>query len=163
MNETLKPVRTREDCFSWVTNEQLELELFAAFRGARKYYEDYDFSSDLDDGFDKLIEGTILAESDGLPVASRETFLHLFLMFFVWRVRALSERSGVDFSDGDLGLPMGMNTALEAIKTSAWHPWLNASVKQVTITAEQFKSLPPDVQMVMRKIAKSGKPFIEKL
>ena len=163
MIEKLKPVRTRLDCMDWLTEKDVDLEIYAALRGAQKYYEDFDFSSGLDDGFDSLIEGTVISKTHGEPVVDRECFLETVVMFIAWRLWALGERKGVHVHSFDVDLPPGMETAMQALKTSPWHPWLNATVKEVNITPEQFKALPPDVQKLMRKIAKSGKPFIEKI
>ena len=163
MNEKLKPVQTRKDCIEWLDKNELDGDLFAAYRGAQKYFEDYDFSSDPPNGFDKLNDGTVVSEAHGEPVVNRQSFLETFLMFFVWRVRGTAERLGVPLKYLELDYPPDAKTFDQAIKNTHWEPWLSATVTSVRITKEQFKTLPLHVQNAARKAAKSGKVFVEKI
>ncbi|MES2362887.1 MAG: hypothetical protein V4646_13980 [Pseudomonadota bacterium] len=150
MNEALKPVRTREDCFSWLNLRDIDIEVFAAVTGAQKYFRERQIE-------EELIPETVLCKDDGTPYIDRSAFLETVVMFIAWRLWALGERNGVGVESGDIGLPSNIDpqTAMQALKTSHYAPWVGGKVR--TITDAEFKTLPKDMQRAMRAAAKSGK------
>lgn len=131
----LPPVRTRGDCFDWVNEEDVQLEVWTAFRGAVRYFMDYDFDSDVREASGPpghpgagLIPGTVLCEDDGQPWQDRSHFLQVLLTGIVWRLEALAERRGVALGgehgyDGEFKPPLRggrMLTASEALADQSW-------------------------------------------
>lgn len=45
----MNPVRTREDCFDWLTMDEVQTEAFAAYVGAKRYFETHDFAAETRD------------------------------------------------------------------------------------------------------------------
>lgn len=156
MIEQLKPARTREECINWLNLRDVDLEVFAAFTGAEKYFLEHDFSKDVLDGAGPCIPNTVVSMShEGeVPVTSRDAFLETVLLFVTWRILALAERAGVSLDSLDISLPPGCDSAREALQTSYWAPWLGGQVR--TITEAEFKTLPKEMQRTMKAAARSG-------
>lgn len=101
---TLKPARTREECINWLTLEEVEKEVFAAFVGAQSHTRHWDFANDAaEQGPESVLEpGTVVAASDGQLWWSRSQFLEYMAVGIVWRLEALAKRKGVDLFDFDV-------------------------------------------------------------
>lgn len=151
---SLKPVRTREDCFNWLTLEEVEREVFGAFIGAKRHFQTYDFAAESRESefpSDHLPPGEIV-HSDGSPYVGRDSFMELLIAGVVWRLEALAERRNVDLPHRELvGLlegPSGCKTAAERLA----HPLYKCLGGEVIeLTADQLTP-------AQRKAIKAGKP-----
>jgi hypothetical protein len=134
---SLPPVRTREDCFSWVTETELQDELWAAYRAAVRHYREFDFEAECiadsagEPVANSFITGTLISTLDGRPWAGRGSFFTLLLSLVVWRFEALAERRGVSYDPclsppGDL--PAGCATASDVFKHPFFGPILGGPV-----------------------------------
>lgn len=134
----LKPVRTREDCFDWLTEDEVQTEVWAAFRGARRFCLDEDFdSANLDVGGGGLLEGTVLDKVDGVPHIDRSYFLGRLMDFIFWRIAALAEARGVLVDDNPC-LPMGdeEETIRERIAAHVWGKYAGGEVRTYQFKTE---------------------------
>lgn len=98
----LPPVVTRQDCHSWLSEEDVQTEVWAAYRGAVRHTDQCDFADLLGDMGQQtpLPPGSVLAD-DGTACWDRGAFLDYLAAGIVWRLRALAERRGVDLSRFD--------------------------------------------------------------
>lgn len=141
---SLPPVCTREDCFSWVTETELQDELWAAYRAAVRHYRTHDFGAELaeflagDSEVDGLIPDTVLRQSDSRPWVNRSSFWDTLVHLVVWRILALGESKGV-FTDSSnmMDLPPGCSTASEVFEHPYWGPVLGGLVQTLTFDSEQ--------------------------
>lgn len=127
----LKPVVTREDCFDWLTEDELQTEVWAALRGARRYFLEEDFhAASVESGGAGLREGTVLDLADGRPQVDRGAFLDMLMELIYWRVAALAEKRGVTGSENP-ALPMGEEgqTIRERMEAHAWASYIGGEVK----------------------------------
>lgn len=156
----MNPVRTREDCFDWLTMDDVQTEAFAAYVGAKRYFETHDFAAETRDASphaeDHVQPGGI-TYADGSTYVGRGQFLEHMLLGVVLRLEALAERKGVDLFGYDLAEalsgPVGCKTALEKLA----HPAYSHLAGEVyTITDEQMDALPE----TQRTALKAGKPAV---
>lgn len=155
----MNPVRTREDCFDWLTMDEVQTEAFAAYVGAKRYFETYDFAAEMNDSpyaADHVQPGGI-THADGSAYVGRGEFLEHVLLGLVWRLEVLAERKGVDLSGCVLAEalpgPVGCKTAAEKLA----HPAYSHLAGEVyTITDEQMDALPE----AQRTALKAGKPAV---
>ncbi len=144
----LPPVRTREDCFTWITEDELQSELWAAFNSAVRHYREFDFEADCiadsagEPVLNSFVKGTLITTLDGTPWADRRSFFAILLNLVVWRFQALAERKGVFpdffmFPPGDL--PDGCLTASDVFKHDFFGPILGGLVQTLTFDSEQAK------------------------
>lgn len=152
MNE-LKPVRTREDLFGWLSLEDVEKEVFAAYVGAKQHALKHDFEADarVDYADDPLMPGTVLFK-DGTPWHDRSDFLEYMLCGIVWRLEALAERKGValdrlNMSDAVQG-PPGCPKAVDKLAHPRWN-YLAGEVQ--TITKAEIDAMPPAQRKAMKQ------------
>ena len=89
----LPPVVTRQDCYSWLSEEDLQAEVWVALRGAIRYMQEEDFS-DPGDGV-SLQPGTVLDASDGQPRVDRAYFFGQLIEFVYWRLHRYAEAQGL--------------------------------------------------------------------
>lgn len=158
MNTALKPVRTREDCIDWLTMEEVEKEVFAAFVGAQRHARTWDFNQDAVDLDPKcaLQPGTVL-QADGQPWWSRAEFLRYMAVGIVWRLEALAKRKGVDDLDrfdvaGALGAPAFKQDGF----ADPYFAFLGGEVH--TISNVDIESMPPAQRKAFKAAMKAGKP-----
>lgn len=97
----MKPVATFADCFDWLTIEEVQAEVLAAFQGARRHALEYDFAADAREIGVPLQPGAVL-DDDGNPWWGRMQFIEYMAAGIVWRLKALAKRKGVDVSDFDV-------------------------------------------------------------
>lgn len=157
MNE-LQPVRTREDLFAWISLEDVEREVFAAYVGAKQHALKHDFEADAraDYGDNPLVAGTILFK-DGSPWHDRHHFLEYMLCGIVWRLEALAERKGVDLEHLDMSnAVVGPTGSLKAADKLA-HPYWNYLAGEVqTITKADIEAMPPAQRKAMKQALKAS-------
>lgn len=103
INAPLQPARTREDCIGWLTLEEVEREVFAAFVGAQRHTRTWDFERDaLDLDPDCALQpGTVVSVS-GDPWWDRAQHLEYMLAGVVWRLVSLAESKGVKASASEV-------------------------------------------------------------
>jgi len=74
----MNTVRTREDCFDWLTMDEVQTEAFAAYVGAKRYFETHDFAAETRDDSphaeDHVLSGGI-TYADGSAYVGRGQFL----------------------------------------------------------------------------------------
>lgn len=142
----LPPVRTREDCFSWITEDELQSELWAAYRSAVRHYREFDFEADCiadsagEPVLNSFVKGTLITTLDGTPWAGRQSFFALLLSLVVWRFEALAERKGVSYDPcllppGDL--PAGCKTASDVFKHDFFGPILGGLVQTLEFDSKR--------------------------
>lgn len=149
----LEPVRTREDCVSWITLQEIEREVFGAYVGAKMRTLKHDFEADarVDYADDPLVPGTILFQ-DGTPWTDRADFLEYMLCGIVWRLEALAERKGVDLSRLDMGeAVVGPVDCLKAVDKLAHPEWNYLAGEVQTITKAEIEAMPPAQRKAMKK------------
>lgn len=68
-------VRTREDCFDWLTMDEVQTEAFAAYVGAKRYFETHDFAAETRDNSPHTVDHVRnLAVSHTLTGVNRPEF-----------------------------------------------------------------------------------------
>lgn len=101
----LNPVRTREDCLSWIDYAEVEQEVFGAFVGAQQHTRKFDFAAFHADASgndpDFVMEPDTVLFSIGGTAWDRSSFLEYLAAGIVWRLEALAKRKGVDLADFD--------------------------------------------------------------
>ncbi|MPT05680.1 MAG: hypothetical protein E2582_15880 [Delftia sp.] len=150
---SLKPVRTREDCISWLTLEDVEREVFGAFIGAKRHAQKFDFAAYHADasGSDPAYElqaDTVLF-SDGQPAWDRAEFLQYLAAGIVWRLEALAKRKGVDLEQFDPASLIASPAFASEGFSAPYFAYLGGEV--LDVTADQLTA-------AQRKALKSGKP-----
>lgn len=159
---TLPPVRTREDCHAWLSQRDVDAELWAAFMGARAWvnHDDFElealaFDSEYGGGHE-LMAGTVIDKFDGKPWVTRESYLENLIWFMTLRLRALGERYGVNVNPENLPLlPPGSRTASEALQHPFWGKW--AGVKVTTITDADIAKMGPKDRELVEAAIRAGK------
>lgn len=139
----LPPVRTREDCFSWVVEADLEVEVWAAFRAAVRHYKTYDFEAECasraaEEGrVDGFIPDTVLCRSDGEPWVGCASFWDDLVHLVLWRVLAYGERKGVTSDSFDFDLPSDCLTASDVFKHPYWGPILGGEASTMVFKTKR--------------------------
>ncbi len=159
---TLPPVRTREDCHAWLSQREVDTEVFGAFFGARAWLKHDDFELEALDcdvefgGGHELIAGTIIDKFDGGPWVTRETYFENLIWFITLRLRALGERYGVEIDPSHLSmLPPGSRTATKALEHPFWGKWVGGRV--TTITDADIAKMAPKDRKLLEAAIRAGK------
>lgn len=158
INAPLRPARTRDDCVSWLTLEEVEQEVFGAFVGAQRHTRTWDFERDaleLDPDF-ALQPGTVMS-ANGEPWWSRERYMEYMLAGVVWRLVALAERKGVKASVSEVADTLRAPVfEQEGFKAPYFAP-MGGEVQ--TITDADIEALPVAQQEALKAAIRTGKPF----
>lgn len=137
---SLKPVRTREDCFNWLTLEEIEREVFGAFVGARSHARNWDFNKDAEEmGPECALQPGTVVQATGHVWHDRADFLSYLSAGIVWRLEALAKRKGVDLADFDAAGYLSANSC-ECLESTPYFKYLGGEVLDVTadqLTAAQ--------------------------
>lgn len=158
----MNPVRTREDCINWLTLEEVDQEVFAAFVGAQQHARKFDF-----DAYEKeawpndpgagVRPGTVLLNGGG-EVWDRWQFLEYLAVGIVWRLQAMAERKGVDLQHVDVASALGSPSFHEKGFEHPYWSYLGGEVK--TITDAELEALPKAQRDALLKSARTGKPVV---
>lgn len=158
---TLKPVRTREDCLSWLTLDEVQTEVFGAFVGAQQHARNFDFAAyyaeaEPGDPNYVVMPGTVRFANDGQAAWDRYSFLEYMLAGIVWRMRALAERKGVDLQYFELTDLLGSSVFRERGFADPYFSFLGGEVR--TITDADVEAMPAAQRKALKAAAQSGKP-----
>ncbi|MBF9264286.1 hypothetical protein [Paracidovorax cattleyae] len=157
---TLNPARTRQDCIDWLTLEEVEQEVFAAFVGARQHAQQFDFAayhaeaSDNDPGL-AVLPGTVCF-AEGENAWDRWSFLEYMLAGVVWRLEALAKRKGVDLQYFDLGNLLGSGAFRDKGFADPYFAFLGGEVQ--TVTDADIDAMPDAQRRALKAAIKAGKP-----
>ena len=156
----MNPVRTREDCFDWLTLEEVEQEVFGAFVGAQQHTRNFDFAAfhaeaSRNDPAYVMQPGTVLF-TDGAPAWGRGQFLEYLAAGIVWRLQALAKRKGVDLADFDPAGLLNSPAFRDKGFGAPYFAYLGGEVR--TLGDEAFKALPLAQQRALKASARSGRP-----
>lgn len=153
----LNPVHTREDCFSWLTFDEVGREVFGAFVGAQQHARKYDFgahyaAAEPNDPDYVVVPGTVRFANDGGPAWDRSDFLEYMLAGIVWRLTALAERKGVDLKCFDLSAVLGSLVFKEKGFSDPYFSFLGGTV--LSLSDADVAALPAAKRKAIKAAAK---------
>ena len=160
----MNPVRTREDCINWLTLEEVEQEVFAAFVGAQRHAKTFDFAAyhkeaSPNDPDVWVQPGTVLFAC-GDAAWDRWSFLEYMAAGIVWRLKALAERKGVDLQHFDVASALGSPSFHEKGFDCPYWQYLGGEVQ--TITDADIAAMPEAQRKAFMAAVDSGKPVVMK-